>query len=172
MKSLNTVKPDLRKRCHNAQKGAQTGPNNAMLWIVFGQFKQGFSYANPPPPPPEKKEIVPSQIKNETQNTSPDVNFIRTRVAHSRETCLSRECATRGDGSRLKFRLTERLPVFCEIPIFLTKSVRMNQKFGKPKIELQCLNGEEKLHQVRNFSGISRVRVFLNRHLKKYRIWN
>ena len=42
-----------------------------------------------PLPPPEKKEIVPSQIKNETQNTSPDVNFIRTRFAHSRETCLS-----------------------------------------------------------------------------------
>ena len=78
-----------------------------------------------PLPPPEKKEIVPSQIQNETQNTSPDVNFIRTRVAHSRETCLSRECATRGDGSRLKFRLTERLPVFSEIPIFLTKSVRI-----------------------------------------------
>ena len=79
----------------------------------------------PRPPPPRKKEIVPSQIKNETQNTSPDVNFIRTRVAHSRETCLSRKCATRGDGTRLKFRLTERLPVFSEIPIFLTKSVRI-----------------------------------------------
>ena len=31
MKSLNMVKPDLNKRCDTAQKGAQTGPNNAML---------------------------------------------------------------------------------------------------------------------------------------------
>ena len=116
MKSLNMVKPDLNKRCHTAQKGAQTGPNNAML-DHFRSVQIGLFIANPPPPPPKKKEIVPSQIKNETQNTSPDVNFIRTRVAHSRETCLSRECATRGDGSRLKFRLAERLPVFSEIPI-------------------------------------------------------
>ena len=31
MKSLNMVKPDVIKTCHTAQKGAETGPNNAML---------------------------------------------------------------------------------------------------------------------------------------------